>query len=267
MDAANLSKAMGGTLPMATYQSYVGEFNTALRDADCTTVNRAAMFCAQMAEESHGLAWLTELASGAEYEGRKDLGNTQPGWGRKYKGRGIVQCTGADNYRAFGSWAKSKGLVTDANQFFNNPDQVAQPKWAFIVGTWFWTTHGLNQLADAGDVHGATLRINGGLNNLAERTANWNRCRALGNALLPGPVLTKVTTMKVGDTALVTSPTAAARTAPGGSIVTKNGKQVAQPKGKQFTIKALKKTKDNQLWVSGGQYYYSAARLTAYRKM
>jgi predicted chitinase len=88
--------------------------NTALRLAGCTTVKRAAMFCAQVGEESINLTAPTELASGAKYEGRADLGNTHPGDGVRFKGRGFIQITGRFNYGELSRWAHAKGLVPSA---------------------------------------------------------------------------------------------------------------------------------------------------------
>lgn len=186
MDAATLARAMGCSRTLA--DRYVGGFNQALVQAQCTTVNRSAMFCAQTGHESGGFKWLEEIASGAAYEGRRDLGNTQPGFGRRYKGRGIIQCTGAVNYRALSKWAHAQRLVSSPTYFYDNPHLVAQPPWAFISASWYWTVARgtrINNAADARALETCTRLINGGLNGLADRRNRWNRCLSLGNALLP----------------------------------------------------------------------------------
>lgn len=185
MDAQTLATAMGCTPSVA--QRYVADFNVALRQANCTTVPRASMFCAQIGHESVGLRYMEEIASGAAYEGRRDLGNVYPGDGRRFKGRGPIQLTGRHNYGRFGQWAKSRGLVSDANYFVTNPTVVATSKWGFLAASWYWTVARpqINSLCDKGDIVGVTRAINGGTNGLADRVARWARCRALGAALLP----------------------------------------------------------------------------------
>lgn len=79
MDLQTLSTAMGN-LSTADYERFVSPFNEALFAAECTTVNRVAMWCAQVGHESGGLRYMEEIADGSAYEGRLDLGgNTQPG--------------------------------------------------------------------------------------------------------------------------------------------------------------------------------------------
>lgn len=266
INAATLSKAMGGRVSLARYTALADDVNRALRQSGCTTVNRAAMFLAQICEESGGLQWMTELASGSEYEGRRDLGNTQPGDGVKFKGRGPIQVTGRNNYTALSRWAHDRGYVPSATYFVDNPTALADDKYAFLGAVWFWTTHNLNRYGDANDVRGATLVINGGTRGLDARQANWNRIHPLGRAILPGPVLRRVAHMKVGDTARVTAEKGAiARKAPGGAQVVQNGKPVGHPRGFQFKVTKLAKSKDGSTWAKGKTYWYAAKRLTPYR--
>ena len=182
MDATTLARAMGGT---ADYAALVGPMNQAMIAANITTPRRAAMWCAQIGHESVGLRYMEEIASGAAYEGRADLGNTQPGDGRRYKGRGPIQLTGRNNYRAFTRWARSAGHTT--LDFEAQPHIVSQPRWGFLAASWYWTQARpqINAMADAGDIIGVTRAINGGTNGLDDRRARYARCLALGAALLP----------------------------------------------------------------------------------
>jgi len=187
MDVATMRQAFPG-LGAERAAELNGGLNTAMRLAGCTTVNRAAMFCAQVGEESISLTAATELASGAEYEGRADLGNTHPGDGVRFKGRGFIQITGRFNYGKLSQWANRKGLVPSATYFVDNPTQLATDKYVWLGPVWYWTVaRSINPLADAKDIEGATKAINGGLHGLADRTHRWLLCLGLGNAILPTP--------------------------------------------------------------------------------
>lgn len=95
--------------------------------------------------------------------GRKNLGNLYPGDGWKYRGRGLKQLTGRDNYNRCG-----KAIGED---FIADPDRLLMPVNACLSAGWFWDTHGLNRLADRADVPAMTRVVNGGASGLKERTA------------------------------------------------------------------------------------------------
>jgi putative chitinase len=128
------------------------------------TPRRQAHFLAQIGHESGELRFCEEIASGEAYEGRADLGNTQPGDGRRFKGRGLIQLTGRSNYAAYGS-AVGVDLCT-ADNWLRIADD---PAMAVDVAGWFWEQKGLNALADNDDIRGITKRINGGFNGLEDR--------------------------------------------------------------------------------------------------
>jgi putative chitinase len=124
---------------------------------------RRAHFLAQICHESAGFRATEEFASGAAYEGRKDLGNTQPGDGTRYKGRGLVQLTGRANYLEYG-----QALGLDLVQ---HPEAAAEPVTSLLIACEFWKRRGLNQFADRDDIETITRRINGGLNGFDDRKA------------------------------------------------------------------------------------------------
>jgi predicted chitinase len=142
-----------------------------------TSLKRRAAFLPQLAHESAQLRYFEEIASGAAYEGRRDLGNTQPGDGRRYKGRGPIQLTGRANYRLFGQLL---GVPLEAD-----PELAATPEVGFRIAALYWQRHGLNQLADAltltlnrrdeETTKEITRRINGGLNGFADRMIYFRR--------------------------------------------------------------------------------------------
>ncbi len=169
--ASQLRRVMPN-LSLGKARAYVPHLNRAMAEAGITTKKRKAMFLAQLAHESAQLRYFEEIASGAAYEGRRDLGNVRPGDGRRYKGRGPIQLTGRANYRAAG---KALGLPLEAK-----PKMAARPSVGFRVAAWFWESRGLNRYADRGDFRGVTLRINGGYNGYADRVKYYQRAlRAL----------------------------------------------------------------------------------------
>lgn len=134
---------------------------------EITTPLRIAHLLAQLAHESDGFCTLEEYASGAAYEGRKDLGNIKAGDGKRYKGRGPIQLTGRDNYRAFTKWIRQ--IVSNAPDFEAQPELVAEFPWAAWAVFYFWSTRKLNTIADNDDLINLTKKINGGTNGLKDR--------------------------------------------------------------------------------------------------
>lgn len=137
------------------------------------TALQKAHFLAQVAHESDGFKTATEYASGRAYEGRADLGNVQPGDGVRFKGRGLIQLTGRENYAAFSN------AMGQGDYLVRNPEKVATLPWAATAAGWYWQRKGLNALADRDDVVAITKRINGGTNGLADRKARLARAKAL----------------------------------------------------------------------------------------
>jgi predicted chitinase len=144
------------------------------------------MWLAQIGEESGGLKWMEDIASGSEYEGRGDLGNTQPGDGVRFKGRGPIQITGRSNYSRLSQWAFGLNLVPSPTFFVDQPAQLSSDQYGFLGAVWYWTVARpqINSLCDAGDIVGVTKAINGGTNGLQDRTNRWNHCLSMGLAAL-----------------------------------------------------------------------------------
>ena len=164
---------------------------------EITTPERVAGFLAQCGHESGGFRFTTEdlhyraealtrvwptrfppgvaesyamqperIANRA-YCDRMGNGDEASGDGWKYRGRGLIQLTGKDNYAAFSLGADNEALV--------KPDLVAEPELAALSAGWFWQTNGLNALADNKDIVGMTRRINGGTNGLDDRQMRYSR--------------------------------------------------------------------------------------------
>lgn len=177
LSAEEIAKATGSSLSLAEkYRPYLNKY---MNKYDINTPERAIAFLAQVGTESGGLKWTQELASGAAYEGRQDLGNIYAGDGVKFKGRGLIQLTGRANYDKM-SKKVGKDLV-------NNPQLVEEPDLAVEVSTIFWHDRirdglNLNQWADKFNlkqpvdstsnwsVHtNITKAINGGTNGIQDR--------------------------------------------------------------------------------------------------
>jgi predicted chitinase len=148
----------------------------AMRKYGITSKLERAHFLAQCAHESGNYVYKSELASGKAYEGRKDLGNTNPGDGPKYKGRGFIQVTGRANYEAYSKYLVSKGL----DNILNNPDLVAT-KYSADAACYWWKflSRNITNLALKGSsssvVELVTRRVNGGTNGLPDRQQKFDK--------------------------------------------------------------------------------------------
>lgn len=138
---------------------------SAMDEFEVNTPARQAAFLAQVGHESGQLRYVRELATGAAYEGRVDLGNTESGDGTRFKGRGLIQITGRSNYLRC-----SMALFND-DRLIHFPELLEDPTNACRSAGWFWQSHGLNELADAGNFLRITKIINGGTNGFADRSA------------------------------------------------------------------------------------------------
>lgn len=128
---------------------------------------RLCHFMSQLAHESAHFTVTREFASGAAYEGRKDLGNTQPGDGVRFRGRGLIQTTGRANYKeATGDIQKMNPAAPD---FVANNTALEEFPWALLAGISYWRRRNINVPADNDDILKVTKMINGGTNGLADR--------------------------------------------------------------------------------------------------
>jgi len=161
----------------ANIDKFLSPLNMAIVKYDIIlNTRRIAAFLAQIAHESGSLHYVEEIASGEAYEGRKDLGNLEPGDGKRFKGRGLIQITGRNNYKLV-----SKALEYD---FVSEPEKLELPGAASMSAAWFWKSYNLNELADINTVESfrkITRAINGGYNGWQQRLKCWQICKdALG---------------------------------------------------------------------------------------
>ncbi len=156
-----LSVVMPRALP-ARIHLYYDPLVTGIRKYDITSNLRMAHFISQIAHETASFLHAEEIAGGAAYEGRGDLGNTQPGGGVRFKGRGLIQLTGRANYAAY---SKDSGV-----DYVAQPALVATDPYVSVdVACWYWNKRGISRLADQDDVKAVTRAINGGYNGLDDR--------------------------------------------------------------------------------------------------
>ena len=196
-------------VPMARYEdlvTYVDFLNEGMTRFEINTPNRIAAFIAQLAhesgdfrytEENLNYSWAglrktwpgkfttdafaeqyhrqPERIANVVYAGRYGNGAEASGDGWKYRGRGLIQLTFHDNYVAYSRAISEPSLMSA-------PSPVAQPRHAALSACWFWHSHGLNPIADAGDQAGfnqISLKINGGWNGKEDRLENWAEARAV----------------------------------------------------------------------------------------
>ncbi len=157
-------------------QKYLSYLNYYAVMYEVNTFERWCAFLAQIGHESGQLQYVEELASGEAYEGRKNLGNTQKGDGKRYKGRGLIQITGRANYQRLTDEMRGLAMGVD---FVEQPELLKEPEYAVQSAFWFWNDRKLNKYADLNEDNfkKITKIINGGYNGYADRVAIWNRAK------------------------------------------------------------------------------------------
>ena len=175
-------------MPAARREAFLPFLQAALAEFAIEAPARTAAFLAQLAHESGQFRFMEEIwgptAAQRRYEPvttlAANLGNTQPGDGRRYKGRGPIQITGRANYKRFGDL-----LGTD---LVSEPARAALPEIAFRVAGLYWQKKGLNELADrvSDDAfREITRRINGGFNGLDDRRRFYTVARNVLGVVAP----------------------------------------------------------------------------------
>ena len=181
---------------------------SAMDNGGITDKTERAMFLAQMRHESGNFKYDEEIASGKNYEGRKDLGNVNPGDGVRYKGRGYIQLTGRSNYRTYGN-----KIGVDLE---NNPDLAKRPDIAAAIALAYWNSRVNKNAARSGDVKTVTYNINGGYNGLSARQKYFDDYIKGGTSIAQTPAQTTPTPAKMS---------------PGVSTTVKDEINVAGPSG------------------------------------
>lgn len=160
----------------STADKWVGPLNQCMADYDIDNRERISCFMAQICHESGSFKWVKEIwgptSAQKRYEGRADLGNTQPGDGKRFMGRGLLQLTGRANYRSFTKRMRQK-YGSSVPDFEAKPELVEQERWAVLSACDFWDRNNLNPLADGDQITNISKRVNGGTNGLDDRKRLW----------------------------------------------------------------------------------------------
>ena len=200
---SNLSdelRILGPRCKVDTVAALAAACPATLDQYEINTPLRRCHFWAQAAHESGGFKFMHEVwgptPAQVKYEGRKNLGNIQPGDGYLFRGRGIFQLTGRANYAEM-----SKRIGCD---LIANPELAARPDIALQIACEYWKSRKLNALADADDVVGITKKINGGVNGLADRKANLAHAKKiwLHDEETPAPPVKTMVESKQGNSAI-----------------------------------------------------------------
>lgn len=180
--AAQIAKIAGGRPDKSNINSIVIALDEYGPRTGLDKPHRLAHFIAQLAHESGRFKYDREIwgptAAQRKYEGRKDLGNTVKGDGKKFAGRGPIQITGRSNVKRFHAWCTKEGLAPP--DFVTDPDLINTDPWEGLSAIWYWaagnpTGKSLNAFADTNDIEMITRRINGGLNGFDDRVALYTR--------------------------------------------------------------------------------------------
>lgn len=171
--------------------SVVAQFLAPLNDAmikfKIDTPLRISAFLAQVAHESGEFRWWQEIWGPTEAQRRYEppnklaavLGNTQPGDGMRFRGRGLIQLTGRANYRRAG---EALGLPLETK-----PEIAASYYIGPLVAAWFWDNKKLNTLADQRNLRQITIAINGGVNGYADRFRLWKAAQKIFGVTAEAP--------------------------------------------------------------------------------
>ena len=151
------------------------DLNKCLQTFSINNSKRIRHFISQCSYESECGLYTKELANGKNYENRKDLGNTQPGDGPKFKGAGYIQLTGRYNYQQLANFLNDQKIVNEGC------DYVASNYPWTSAGFW-WNNNNMNSLCDNNSsVKDITKKVNGGTRGLKERENLYNLACSIFN--------------------------------------------------------------------------------------
>src|SRR6056300_712464 len=158
-------------------QAFCDDFNLMLKDTGFDQDHEALkMLMANLMHESCNFLYMKEIASGSAYEGRSDLGNTQPGDGRKFKGCGPLQVTGRHHFERFAKFLKSKHGIDDPRIVAEGTSYVAN-KYPFEIAVSWITDNNLLKVCQEQGFEACCVRINGGTTGINDRWHKYEICK------------------------------------------------------------------------------------------
>lgn len=159
-----LARATGARIDRATER-----LPTYLKLFEVYAINtrlRMACFLANVGVESGGFRYSTEIwgptSAQARYEGRKDLGNVQPGDGSRFRGHGDIQNTGRANHRLMRDMLRLRFPALGVPDFEAEPEKLAELPWAALSAGEFWTANNINRYADVANFDACCDEVNRG---------------------------------------------------------------------------------------------------------
>ena len=158
-------------------RAFCDDFNSMLQVTKFAEHPEATkMLVANLMHESCNFVYMQEIASGEAYEGRRDLGNTQSGDGRRFKGCGPLQVTGRVHFQQFHDWLlKNKGI--DDPRILSEGTSYVANKYPFLIAvSWIQGNRLLDVCLNQG-FEACCVRINGGHNGYNDRVAKYAICQ------------------------------------------------------------------------------------------
>jgi putative chitinase len=164
-DIADTKERTAAFIAQLAHES--GGFNTVIENLNYSAEGLTRVFPRYFPtlELANQYARNPEKIANRVYANRMKNGDEASGDGWKFRGRGLVQLTGRDNYTKF---AQSLEMDVDATV-----EYLETPSGAAVGAGWFWDTNKLNSYCDKNDFIGLTKRINGGTNGLADRQHHY----------------------------------------------------------------------------------------------
>ncbi|MGH3723818.1 MAG: glycoside hydrolase family 19 protein, partial [Mycobacterium sp.] len=185
---AVFDKGNFASLPPEQQQRILDQLNAMMEHAGINTPQRQAAFLATCSVESGELTMWHEGAYpggpdadwfnahyGPQTSKGQELGNTNPGDGARFMGRGPIQVTGRSNYQHFTDWYNQSYNPNPPMDFTQNPELLEQPEYGFAAAEWYWTGHGINGAADSGGIDAVTDIVNYYDGNRDEKRAVYQR--------------------------------------------------------------------------------------------